>query len=75
MKRNEYKKEIRTYHFWRTYDQQEIDLIEVKNKNIAAFEFKFNANKTPKIPVAFEKAYPKASFEVINEKSYLDFIL
>jgi len=75
MKRSEYKKEIRTYHFWRTYDQQEIDLIEVKNKNIAAFEFKFNANKTPKIPIAFEKAYPKASFEVINEKSYLDFIL
>jgi predicted AAA+ superfamily ATPase len=75
MKRNEYKKDIRTYHFWRTYDQQEIDLIEVKNKNIAAFEFKYNINKVPKMPIAFEKAYPKASFEVINEKSYLNFIL
>lgn len=75
MKRNEYKKDIRTYHFWRTYDQQEIDLIEVKNKNIAAFEFKYNVNKVPKMPIAFEKAYPKASFEVINEKSYLNFIL
>lgn len=75
IKKNAYKKDTKSYHFWRTYDQQEIDLIEVKNKNIAAFEFKYNVNKVPKIPIAFEKAYPKASFEVINEKSYLNFIL
>lgn len=75
MKRNEYKKNFRSYHFWRTYDQQEIDLIEVKNKSIAAFEFKYNVKKSPKIPTAFEKAYPEATFEIINEKNYLDFIL
>lgn len=75
MKRNNYKKDIKSYHFWRTYDQQEIDLLEVKNKLMHAFEFKYNPNKLPKKPIAFEKAYPKASFEVINEKNYLDFIL
>lgn len=75
VKRNAYNKESKSYFFWRTYDQQEIDLIEVKNKTIAAFEFKYSAGKMPKKPVAFEKGYPKASFEVINDKNYLDFIL
>jgi predicted AAA+ superfamily ATPase len=75
IKRNNYNKDHKSYHFWRTYDQQEIDLIEIKNKAMCAFEFKYSANKLPKKPIAFEKAYPKATFEVINEKNYLDFIL
>ena len=75
LKRNTYKKQNTDYHFWRTYDQQEIDLIEVKNKKIQAFEFKYSSKKTPKKPIAFGKAYPDASFEVINDKTYLDFIL
>lgn len=75
VKRNAYKKDVKSYYFWRTYDQQEIDFIEVKNKTINAFEFKYSATKIPKKPVAFEKGYPKASFEVVNDKNYLDFIL
>lgn len=75
LKRNAYKKQNTDYHFWRTYDQQEIDLIEVKNKKIQAFEFKYSSKKTPKKPIAFGKAYPDTSFEVINDKTYLDFIL
>lgn len=75
LKHNDYKKESKSYYFWRTYDQQEIDLIEVKNKVMCAFEFKYSSTKKPKKPVAFEKAYPKATFDVINERNYLDFIL
>lgn len=75
LKHNDYKKEGKSYYFWRTYDQQEIDLIEVKNKVMCAFEFKYSSTKKPKKPVAFEKAYPKATFDVINERNYLDFIL
>jgi predicted AAA+ superfamily ATPase len=75
IKRNDYNKDHKSYHFWRTYDQQEIDLIEIKNKAMCAFEFKYSANKLPKKPIAFEKTYPKASFEVVNERNYLDFIL
>ncbi|MGH2644982.1 MAG: DUF4143 domain-containing protein [Chitinophagaceae bacterium] len=29
MKRNAYQQENKEYYFWRIYDQQEIDLIEV----------------------------------------------
>ena len=75
LKRNTYKKDKTDSCFWRTYDQQEIDLVEVKTKKIQAFEFKYSSKKIPKKPIAFAKAYPDASFEVINDKTYLDFIL
>lgn len=74
-KRNTYKKINPQHFFWRTYDQQEIDLVEVKNKKISAFEFKYSAGKKVKQPQAFSKAYPDASFEVVNTETYLDFIL
>jgi predicted AAA+ superfamily ATPase len=75
IKRNDYLKDIKSYHFWRTYDQQEIDLIEIKNKVMSAFEFKYSSSKLPKKPIAFDKAYPKATYRVINEKNYLDFVM
>ncbi|MFN4198409.1 MAG: ATP-binding protein [Flavobacterium sp.] len=61
-------------YFWRTHTKQEIDRIEVKNEQIAAFEYKFGKAKT-KIPTEFAKSYPDASFEVINQENYLDYIL
>ena len=62
-----------TYYFWRTYDQQEVDLIEVENKTVRAFELKWKLKKI-KAPVFFSKSYPKAKFEVIHQDNYLDFI-
>jgi len=60
-------------YFWRTYDQQEIDLIEEKNGKIVAFECKWTKNKT-KTPIAFSKAYSKAEFHVVNRENYLEWI-
>ena len=75
LKRNTYLNSKRDYYFWRTYDGQEIDLLEENTKKLEAFEFKFSGKKKSKIPAAFAKAYAKSSFCVINEKNYLDFIL
>lgn len=61
-------------YFWRTYDQQEIDWLEEIAENLSGFEFKWNEKRKSKIPTAFAKAYPTASFEVINKGNYLDFI-
>jgi len=61
------------FYFWRTYDGQEVDLLEVKDGNINAYEFKWGVKST-KIPVAFSKAYPDAQFSVINRENYLDWI-
>lgn len=75
IKGNSAKKYYPNYYFWRTYDGQEIDLIEVNNKQeINAIECKWKKDRT-KTPVAFEKAYLEAQFSVVNQENYLDFIL
>lgn len=61
------------FYFWRTYDNQEIDLIEDNSTNIAAFEFKWG-KKMPTAPRTFRDAYPDAEFHVINKDNYLNFI-
>jgi predicted AAA+ superfamily ATPase len=74
LKRDSYLKKIKQYYFWRTYDQQEIDWIEVENTKISAFEMKWKESKVS-APKAFAKAYPEAGFIVINQESYRDFII
>lgn len=73
IKRNDYiNYEVNSY-FWRTYDQQEIDLIELKDEYLSGFEMKWKAQPVKK-PAAFARAYPQASFEVIHQNNYLDWI-
>lgn len=74
MKVNAYlKRRVNTY-FWRTYDQQEIDLIEESGIDLSAFEFKWKMNKV-KIPAAWKNNYHSATFEVIHYENYLNFVL
>lgn len=62
------------YFFWRTYDGQELDLLEIDSKQqMQAFECKWGKSKA-KIPVAFAKAYPDAKWVLIEKKNYLDWI-
>ena len=63
----------RNLYFWRTYDQQEIDLIEESGEELSAYEFKWGG-RSKKIPAAFAGAYPRASWQVINQDNYLSFI-
>jgi predicted AAA+ superfamily ATPase len=74
MKKQHYQKKDKQNYFWRTYDQQELDWLETEAETINAFEFKWNENKKSKVPIAFSKAYPDATFEVINKQNYLEFI-
>lgn len=62
------------FYFWRTYDNQEIDLIEETSDQLTALEFKWG-NKHPSAPVAFSTAYPHATFEVVNKSNYLSYLL
>ncbi|OFZ34153.1 MAG: ATPase [Bacteroidetes bacterium RIFCSPHIGHO2_02_FULL_44_7] len=74
MKYNAYSKNLAQRYFWRTYDQQEIDLVEEGSGKLSAYEFKWNVKKKSKAPGAWKRAYPDASFETINRENYLDFI-
>ena len=74
VKKQHYNKIKARNFFWRTYDQQELDWLEETGEDLSGFEFKWSTTKVSKIPVAFSKAYPEASFEVITKNNYLDFI-
>lgn len=74
MKVNSYlKRRVLTY-FWRTYDQQEIDLVEAEGEHLSAYEFKWS-NQKAKIPAAWKKNYPDSHFHVVHSERYIDFIL
>ena len=73
IKFNRYNNYQPQYYFWRTYDGQEIDLIELYNGQLQALECKWKEAKT-KIPTAFAKAYSEAKFAIINKENYLEWI-
>ena len=62
-------------YFWRTTQQQEIDYIEEDANSLHAYEFKWNANKTPKISKTFARAYPHNIYKVINKLNYEYFLI
>lgn len=61
------------FYFWRTYDKQEIDLIEESSNGLTAMEFKWGG-KIPSIPKAFQEAYPNVNFHVVNRENYFKYI-
>ncbi len=62
-------------YFWRTYDQQEIDLVEEHSGRLDGFEFKWSSKKTATAPMLWQKTYPDSSFSVINPQNYENFVL
>lgn len=73
IKFNRYNNYQPQYYFWRTYDGQEIDLIELNNGQLQALECKWKDAKA-KIPIAFAKGYPEAKFAIVDKENYLEWI-
>ena len=73
IKYQQYKGSAVNNFFWRTYDRQEIDWIEESGGKLNGFEFK-NKDKGEKAPAAWTKAYPSASFEVIDRDKYFEWL-
>ncbi|MCG8524728.1 MAG: ATP-binding protein [Pseudomonadales bacterium] len=74
LKTKHYKRIFSNDYFWRTYDQQEIDLIEEREGNLFAYEFKYSPRKI-KSPKAWAKAYPDASYQVISKDNFMEFLI
>lgn len=74
MKALRYAKSYAKSYFWRTSAKHEIDYIEEKDGQLAAYEFKWNPKKHPSAPTSFATAYPEASFKVITRENYDEFI-
>lgn len=63
--------------FWRTYDQQEIDLIEETpdGAELRAFEFKWSTTKRVRLPKLFLETYPHAVTQVITPENVREFLI
>ena len=73
LKQNSYSKTAVNSYFWRTYSQQEIDLIEEKNGQLYAYEFKRNPKKV-RPPKEWQRAYPDAMFSTISLTNWMQFL-
>jgi len=75
LKKQAYQKIYSNNYFWRTYDRQEIDLIEDREGKLYGFEFKWNPRKKAKAPKVFIESYSNAQFECITPENFLEFLL
>lgn len=60
-------------YFWRTWDQQEIDLVEERDGALFGYECKWKTGKLAP-PRDWTAQYPEASFEVVTPDHFLPFI-
>lgn len=74
LKTKAYKRIFSNDYFWRTYDRQEIDLIEERDGQLYGYEFKWKP-KNVKAPKAWLTAYPDTEFQVISKDNFLEFLL
>ncbi len=61
------------FYFWRTTQQQEIDLIEETGNEIAAYEIKWKNTKL-RLPLTFTTNYPDVKSAVIAQENIEEFI-
>lgn len=73
LKRQSYLNQYANYYFWRTWSQQEIDLIEEHDGQLFAYEFKWQA-QNESAPKAWREAYPNSAFNIIDSNNYLAFV-
>ena len=75
LKKRSYQNIFANMYFWRTWDQKEIDLIEEREGNLFAYEFKWSEKgKNSRAPKSWKEAYKDSIFTEINRNNYLPFI-
>ena len=62
-------------YFWRTYQQQEIDLIEEHSGKLYGYEIKWSQTKVVHPPTRWMETYKNSEFKIIRPDNYLDFVL
>ena len=72
---NAYNQLNKNTYFWRTVNQQEIDLIEEFGGQLHAYEFKWNTKKKVRLTKTFQNAYPDATFDAITPLNVHEFLL
>ena len=74
MKYNHYRGHYCNSYFWRTTQQQEIDLVEDCDGMMTAFEMKWNPARKAHFPKSFLDAYNVSKTVIITPDNYLEYI-
>lgn len=74
LKKKAYENIYGNTYFWRTYEQQEIDLIEEIDAKLCGYEIKWSGTKKVKAPKQWKIHYPESLFSVITPDNYLGFV-
>ena len=70
---NNHRKIVNNY-FWRTYQKEEIDLIEESEGRLIAFECKYNVKKKTAVPKTFRDTYPDSEQVIINRDNFWKYL-
>ena len=70
-----YSGKKRNQYFWRTWEKQEIDLVEEKDGKLFVIEAKWNPNKASQLPKQWIQEYGDTQFSVINKENFYDYFL
>ncbi|MEI6530416.1 MAG: ATP-binding protein [bacterium] len=73
LKKRSYTGIYGTFHFWRTYDGQEIDYVEERDGGLYGFECKWSPIQRGRWPKKWRESYPEATLEMVTPENYLDF--
>ncbi len=74
MKHRTYAGIYANVYFWRTYNQQEIDLIEEREGRLIGYEAKWSQRKTVQPPRLWVETYSNAEYQVVSPDNYLEFV-
>jgi len=75
IKQNNYAQNFTKSYFWRTFQQQEIDMVEIRNNSVSIFEIKWNPKRKVKISDSFLESYKPEIINTITKENYLEFLL
>ena len=74
LKANHYRNFMPQRYFWRTFQNQQIDLVEEANGVITAFQIQWDEKRQPKVSKTFSKDYLLNQYHIVNKTNYLDFL-
>lgn len=75
IKKIEYQETYQKAYFWRTIEQQEVDIILEKNGHLQCLEIKYNPKSKAKLTSGFTNKYSNYSFEVIHKDNFFEHIM
>jgi hypothetical protein len=61
-------------YFWRTYDQQEVDIVEERDGKAHGFEITWSSKNKKKEPKDWKRAWSETTYSIITPENYLDFV-